>query len=38
MTKKEFSEFIEVIYVTGVDYSVKWSEKSIDIYNENKPK
>jgi hypothetical protein len=38
MTKKEFSEFIEVIYVTGVDYSVNWSEKSIDIYNENKPK
>jgi hypothetical protein len=34
MTKPEFSQLIEIIYAFGAEHSVKWSEKSIESFNQ----
>lgn len=38
MNKKDFADFIEVIYVTGASFGVVWSEKAVDVITEYKLK
>lgn len=32
MSKAEFSELLEIIYAFGAEKNVKWSEKSLEVY------
>jgi len=38
LPRKEFSELIEYIYAFGADEGVVWSERSKDVYAENRRK